>query len=53
MVVVVVFHIKMGGGGKLMNGEKNLSPNQGDGMASMRRKSFAVRIIVGAGVCLY
>lgn len=32
---------------------KNLSPNQGDGMASMRRKSVAVRIIVGAGVCLY
>lgn len=50
-MVVVVFHIKMGGG-KLMNGEK-LSPNQGDGMASMRRKSFAVRIIVGARVCLY
>lgn len=37
---------------KLMKGEKGLSPNQGDGMASMRRKWFAVRVVVGATVCL-
>lgn len=37
---------------KLMNGKKSLSPNQGDGMASVRRKRFAIRIIVGARVCL-
>lgn len=28
-------------------GRKCLSPNQGDGMASMRRKRFAVRMISG------
>lgn len=34
-------------------GKKCLSPSQGDGMASMRRKRFAVRIVVGARVCPY
>lgn len=30
-----------------MSGKKCLSPKQGDGMASMRRKRFAVRMILG------
>lgn len=40
---------------KLMNGEKKILSLQTKvmAMASMRRKRFAVRIIVGATVCLY
>lgn len=40
---------------KLMNGEKKILSLQTKvmAMASMRRKRFAVRIIVGARVCLY
>lgn len=40
-------HMKMGGAGGALSGKKCLSPNQGDGMASMRRMRFAVRMISG------
>lgn len=48
-------HIKTGRKKKksLWKRKKCVSSNQGDGMVPMRRKRFAVRIAVGAGVCLY